>query len=73
MPALPLYQLARKGCIKNIRCETHVQRIPVLPADVSPAINDVGDIPYELIRPVLIKLENPEQLVGTACPERLLC
>ncbi|MCJ1473393.1 hypothetical protein MMC13_002044 [Lambiella insularis] len=26
------------------------------------AITDVGDIPYELVRPVLLKLENPEQL-----------
>ncbi|MCJ1254190.1 hypothetical protein MMC24_002004 [Lignoscripta atroalba] len=45
MPVLPLYHLARKACIKNIR-----------------SITDVGDIPYELIRPILIKLENPEQL-----------
>ncbi|MCJ1368509.1 hypothetical protein MMC16_007653 [Acarospora aff. strigata] len=45
MPALPLYHLARKACIKNIK-----------------SITDVGDIPYELIRPVLIKLENPHQL-----------
>ncbi|MCJ1404755.1 hypothetical protein MMC11_007981 [Xylographa trunciseda] len=26
------------------------------------SITDVGDIPYDLIRPVLLKLENPEQL-----------
>ncbi|KAA6413484.1 MAG: hypothetical protein FRX48_03230 [Lasallia pustulata] len=45
MPALPLYHLARKACVKNIR-----------------SITDVGDIPYELVRPILIKLENPEQL-----------
>ncbi|MCJ1393995.1 hypothetical protein MMC18_006872 [Xylographa bjoerkii] len=45
MPVAPLYYLARKACIKNIR-----------------SITDVGDIPYDLIRPVLLKLENPEQL-----------
>ena len=27
-------------------------------------INDIGDCPYDLIRPVLLKLENPDQLVG---------
>ena len=29
------------------------------------AITDIGDIPYDLVRPVLLKLRNPEQLV---CP-----
>ncbi|MCJ1383281.1 hypothetical protein MMC17_006394 [Xylographa soralifera] len=45
MPVPPLYYLARKACIKNIR-----------------SITDVGDIPYDLVRPILLKLENPEQL-----------
>ncbi|KZF24529.1 hypothetical protein L228DRAFT_281593 [Xylona heveae TC161] len=45
MPAVSLYQLARKACVRNIN-----------------SIQDIGDIPYELIRPVLIKLENPAQL-----------
>ncbi|KAI9873763.1 MAG: hypothetical protein M1830_010627 [Pleopsidium flavum] len=52
MPALPLYHLARKACIKNIK-----------------SITDVGDIPYNLIRPVLIKLENPDQLVNPPNPQ----
>ena len=46
-------------------------KLAVSPADLSPAITDVGDIPYEIIRPILIKLENPEQLVCAAYPERL--
>ncbi|MCJ1281737.1 hypothetical protein MMC26_001059 [Xylographa opegraphella] len=45
MPVPPLYYLARKACIKNIR-----------------SITDIGDIPYDLVRPILLKLENPEQL-----------
>ena len=32
------------------------------------AITNVGDIPYELIRPILLKLENPEQLVVIFLP-----
>lgn len=27
-------------------------------------ILDIGDAPYELVRPALLKIENPEQLVG---------
>lgn len=27
-------------------------------------ITDVGDVPYELIRPILIRVESPEQLVS---------
>jgi hypothetical protein len=30
---------------------------------ISKRITDIGDIPYDLIRPVLIKVESPEQLV----------
>lgn len=28
-------------------------------------VEDVGEIPYQVIRPVLVKIENPKQLVST--------
>lgn len=62
MPALPLYHLARKACIKNIKCKYKNGQLQQI-THVCLAITDIGDIPYELIRPVLIKLENPDQLV----------
>lgn len=38
-------------------------------------ITDIGDLRYELIRPMLLKVESPEKLVGSPCilPVRLLC
>ncbi|KAL8952341.1 MAG: hypothetical protein Q9222_001752 [Ikaeria aurantiellina] len=34
-------------------------------------LTDIGDIPYEIIRPVLLKIENPKQLqnLEEACPQ----
>ena len=26
-------------------------------------ITDIGELPYDFVRPILLKLENPEQLV----------
>ncbi len=63
MPAPSLRQLAKSACIKNIRCTSLYSLLHVDCLKLPLAITDVGDVPYELIRPVLIKLENPEQLV----------
>lgn len=65
MPILPLYHLARKACIKNIKCKYENNQLQGI-THICIAITDVGDIPYELIRPVLIKLENPDQLVNSS-------
>ena len=65
MPAIPLYHLARKACIKNIKCKYDNDQLQQT-TNIYIAITDVGDIPYELIRPVLIKLENPDQLVSSS-------
>ncbi|MCJ1249238.1 hypothetical protein MMC30_006461 [Trapelia coarctata] len=32
------------------------------------SITDVGDVPYDLLRPILLKIENPEQLVLLPSP-----
>ena len=62
MPAIPLYHLAKKACIKNIKCKHNTCQLQQK-THIRVAITDVGGAPYELLRPVLLKLENPDQLV----------
>ncbi|KAI9843834.1 MAG: hypothetical protein M1837_006095 [Sclerophora amabilis] len=45
MPAPSLHQLAKRGCVKNIK-----------------SIVDIGDAPYPIVRDVLVKIRDPEQL-----------
>lgn len=65
MPAPSLAWLARQTIIKNISSEFYL-----LPHVSSPiltkylVLTDVGDIPYDLLRPVLLKIENAKQLVS---------
>jgi elongin-A len=53
--------LAQKACIKYLKRE-YSPCIYLSFLLKSTGINDLGDCPYELIRPVLLKLESPEQL-----------
>lgn len=71
MAAPSLRQLVRRALVKNITSmylmkpgSSMLTRLIVLV--------DVGDIPYEVIRPILLKIENPQQLVGR-CSPRSLC
>lgn len=68
MPASSLFQLAKKGCAKNIRGRSTTCDPNMTTRLFSIAIVDIGDIPYPIIRPVLMLLENPEQLVSDDLP-----
>lgn len=69
MPTPSLLQLATKACIKNINGELRSVRVstslgPSLIIVSNTAIMDVGEAPYDRVRAILSKIENPKQLVG---------
>lgn len=41
-------------------------------ANILPDLNDIGDVPYSLARPFLLKIESPEKLVSAPLP-RVRC
>lgn len=49
----------------NIRCEFKFTRRPGISANVPSVITDVGDVPYDVARPILMKVESAAQLVKT--------
>ena len=67
MPVQTLVQLAQKACIRNIRGMNETSNHSVSSLTL-PAITDLGDAPYELFKPVLVKVETPEQLVSLLTP-----
>ncbi|KAJ5752170.1 hypothetical protein N7520_009087 [Penicillium odoratum] len=54
MPAPSLLQLAMATAIKHVKYQK---------ANVgNEALNDIGNLPYNLVRPILLKVDNPEKL-----------
>lgn len=65
MPAPSLFELARKECIKQVRCMFNPLTLVVsISLNFPTAVTHVGTLEYEKVRPLLMKLDNPEQLVG---------
>jgi elongin-A len=68
MPAPTLRQLCTATAIRNVKCKwprsrfhldrTHADFICFLD------LNDIGNVPYTLARPFLLKIESPEKLVS---------
>ena len=62
-------KLAMRACIKQVACKYQVAgedgQIKDFPhTRFNLALSDFGDdAPYSLIRPILLRVENPEQLV----------
>lgn len=54
--------LAQKACTKYLKRMSQPLRLVHVMTIIG--ITDIGDCPYDLIRPVLLKLENPDQLVS---------
>lgn len=63
MPAASLFDMAKRQIIRNIDSEHTSAVLHSVPADVLSVLTDVGELPYSFLRPVLLKVENPEQLV----------
>ncbi|KAL9582566.1 MAG: hypothetical protein Q9212_003227 [Teloschistes hypoglaucus] len=57
-----LAQIIHRKLIKNITSPylAFTTKFPLLTVD--PVVTDVGVMPYDIVRPILLKLENPQQL-----------
>lgn len=66
MPVPSLAQLIHRKLIKNITSLylEPATKFPLLTVDS--VVTDVGVMPYDIVRPILLKLENPQQLVSTS-------
>ncbi|KAL8779165.1 MAG: hypothetical protein Q9203_003230 [Teloschistes exilis] len=62
MPVPSLAQLIHRKLIKNITSLylESATKFPLLTVDS--VVTDVGVMPYDIVRPILLKLENPQQL-----------
>lgn len=67
MPAKTLKELCTKAAISHIRGELSQVRVNEMLL-TTPGMTDVGDLPYDVLRPILLRLENPEQLVCIPSP-----
>jgi elongin-A len=69
MPPPSLLQLCTSTAIRNVKCQfqvryTHTEHFLTVFLD----LNDIGNVPYSLARPFLLKIESPEKLVsGSSC------
>lgn len=68
MPAPSLAQLVRRILIKNITSSYSEFASTFYLLILCSVVTDIGDMPYDIIRPILLKLENPQQLVSTNVP-----
>jgi elongin-A len=67
MPAPSLRHLCTVTAIRNVKCKPGLRDtlLPVLTSFwLILDLNDIGNIPYELARPFLLKIESPEKLVS---------
>lgn len=77
--ASPLLLMARRMCVKVVRGEYSIHTFMICILSLSSfqltvnklEITDVGLARYEVIRPILQKIENPQQLVSAALEARL--
>lgn len=63
-----LAQLIHRKLIKNITSSYLEPRSNSPPLTVDTVVTDVGVMPYDIVRPILLKIENPQQLVSTSVP-----
>lgn len=69
MPPPSLLQLCTATAIRNVkRMQRPISTLEdlnrVLTIDAYTELNDIGNIPYVLARPFLVKVESPEKLVS---------
>lgn len=66
MPARSLLAMSTRVAVQNVR-STSLPLIILVSVDVELmllGLTDIGNIPYSLARPFLIKVESPKQLVS---------
>lgn len=63
MPTASLFDMAKRQIIRNIDSEDTSAVSRNVPTDALLVLTDVGELPYSFLRPILLKVENPEQLV----------
>lgn len=61
-----LRQLCIAAAIRNVKCEWTLNKHRHFYTDLTRFLdlNDIGNIPYALARPFLLKIESPEKLVS---------
>lgn len=63
MPPPSLLQLSTAAAIRNVKCmQIPASKLSLL--TIISDLNDIGNIPYALARPFLLKIESPEKLVS---------